>query len=118
MGSVINSISTIGYIFMWLLVGPIFALMLFYFGEKRWGNGPTWAWIGMFFNVFGLLVFLLLAGYETSEARSTGAIESQRMRRLVQATKGHHSFHRKLIDNPEMEVLAGIERDEKVESLL
>lgn len=118
MGELIRSISLLGYLGIWLMVGPIFALMLSHFGEKRWGNGPTWAWLGMFFNVFALLFFLLLAGYETSEARSTGALEVKRMRALVHATKGLHSFERNLIDNPNMEVQAKLERDDKVESLL
>jgi hypothetical protein len=83
-----NFISNATNIAIWVLVGPLFAVILFHLGEKRWGNGPTWAWLGMFFNVFALLLFLLLAGYETSEARSTGMVEARRIRQVMKATRG------------------------------
>jgi hypothetical protein len=118
MGEVIGSITIMGYVALWIMLGPICAVLLNYLGEKRWGNGPTWAWLGLLFNIFAVLLFLLLAGYETSEARSIGAMETKRVRQVVRATSSFHSFERKLVDNPEVEVAPEIERDEKVEQLL
>lgn len=87
MNELANHLTNITNLFIWLLIGPLFGVILFHLGEKRWGNGPTWAWLGILFNVFALLYYLLLAGYESNESRSTGALEAQRVRKLLDATR-------------------------------
>jgi hypothetical protein len=45
-------------------------------------------------------------------------MEAQRMRKLIRESGRYRSFERQLVDNPELEVLEKLERDDKVESLL
>lgn len=118
MNDLTSFVSNVTNIAIWLLVGPLFAVILFHLGEKRWGNGPTWAWLGMFFNVFALLLFLLLAGYETSEARSTGSLEAQRVRKLMQATAHLGSQQRQVANLEDGSHLVAGSTDPVVEQLL
>ena len=87
MNELTSYLTNLTNIAIWILIGPLFGVILFHLGEKRWGNGPTWAWLGLLFNVFALLYYLLLAGYESNESRSTGALEAQRVRKLLDATR-------------------------------
>lgn len=89
-------VSNLTNVVIWLLLGPLFAVILFHLGEKRWGTGPTWAFLGFCFNVFALLAFLLLAGYESNTYHSTHVLESQRVRKLMKAASGLPSQQQRL----------------------
>lgn len=106
------TVSNVTNIVIWLLVGPAFALLLFHLAERRWGNGPTWAWLGMFFNVFALLAYLLLAGYESNAHHSSGVLETQRVRKLMDAANGLRSQQRSVVDP------AAADSDPYIEELL
>lgn len=118
MGDITAFVSNATNIAIWLLLGPIFAVLLFHMGEKRWGTGPTWAWLGMFFNVFALLYYLLLAGYEANESHSGGGLEAQRVRKLMHATRDLPSRQRNVQMIAESGQLAEGARDVRIDELL
>jgi hypothetical protein len=84
-------VTNITNIAIWLLIGPLFAVILFHLAERRWGTGPTWAFLGFCFNIFALLAYLLLAGYESNSHYSSGILESQRVTKLLHATRDFDS---------------------------
>jgi hypothetical protein len=117
MHDLVSAVTNVSYIAVWVLMGPPCAVLLFHMGEKRWGNGPTWAFLGFCFNIFALIMYGLLAGYESNEASSIGAYESQRVQKVVRAIKGDNAFARNLLHNTELNPRQPLE-DRKLRHLL
>lgn len=63
------------------------AIALYHLAERRLGTGATWAFIGLLFSVFGLLVFFLYIFWAESMERIRERGEFRRIDQFMQARR-------------------------------